>query len=620
MKRIAFDVECYRDYFLVMFRAIDNKKTHYFEMYPGHDLDRRRLAYVMQNFELVGFNSRNYDVPIITLALAGADNVELKQASDYLILNEQATPWNFEKRYTVHIPQLNHIDLYDVAPGVQVSLKLYGGRMHSPKLQDLPIEPDASISEADRATLREYCINDLDTTIDLHNKLVGQIKLREQMSEQYGQDLRSKSDAQIAEAVIRSEIEKIRGSRLSKPAINTTPFKYRAPEWMKFRTAPLQEIFKDVLDTEFSVDEKGVVKLPATLDGRKVTIGRSEYRMGIGGLHSSENKVSHVVDGTFVLRDYDVTSYYPSIIIGQRLYPLHIGEEFLDVYSEIYHGRVASKANCAKLAAKIAQLEKTSTGDSAELEELRAEYAKEKLSVDSKKLNLNGSYGKFGSPYSVLYSPHLLIQTTITGQLALLMLIEKLESNSIPVVSANTDGIVIKCPVERVQDMEIVTQWWQNLTEFNLEDTEYRALHSRDVNNYVAIKTDGSVKRKGAFAEPGLMKNPTATIVSEAAVAYLTSGADVEAFVRDCDDVTMFLVVRTVSGGGVQDNNYLGKVVRWYYSTQSPGPIVYKKNGNKVASSDGSKALMQLGEFPLDIDYERYVSEVRSTLANLGAC
>ena len=68
---------------------------------------------------------------------------------------------------------------------------------------------------------------------------------------------------------------------------------------------------------------------------------------------------------------------------------------------------------------------------------------------------LNGTFGKTGSPYSVLFAPEMMIQTTITGQLALLMLIEHLETASISVISANTDGIVIQPQVSQVPFVEV---------------------------------------------------------------------------------------------------------------------------------------------------------------------
>jgi hypothetical protein len=52
-----------------------------------------------------------------------------------------------------------------------------------------------------------YCHNDLQVTRILYDELKPQIALREQMSKQYGLDLRSNSDAQIAENVIKHELE-----------------------------------------------------------------------------------------------------------------------------------------------------------------------------------------------------------------------------------------------------------------------------------------------------------------------------------------------------------------------------------------------------------------------------
>ncbi|MEG7688959.1 hypothetical protein U2044_15310, partial [Listeria monocytogenes] len=66
------------------------------------------------------------------------------------------------------------------------------------------------------------------------------------------------------------------------------------------------------------------------------------------------------------------------------------------------------------------------------------------------KIMINGTFGKTGSQYSVLFAPTMLIQTTITGQLSILMLIEWHEHYGIPVISANTDGIVINCPRDKL--------------------------------------------------------------------------------------------------------------------------------------------------------------------------
>jgi len=166
---------------------------------------------------------------------------------------------------------------------------------------------------------------------------------------------------------------------------------------------------------------------------------------------------------------------------------------------------------------------------------------------------------------------------------------------------------------------EIVFNWEKD-TAFETEQTEYAALYSRDVNNYIALKPDGNVKVKGVYADPGLAKNPVTMVATKAVVALLTEGTPIIQTVRQCQDVTDFLTVRSVAGGAVQADKYLGKVVRWYYSTQSPGIISYKTNGNKVARSDGSVAMMTLGPVPKDLDYDWYIREAESILNDCGGC
>ena len=470
---LVMDIECYVDYFLVMFRRVDTGTTRQYEMFDGQRLDTEEIRRIMRTYRVVTFNGNNYDLPMLAYALTGVSCAKLKEASDTIIVG-QMKGWQFEQHCGVRVPrEWDHIDLIEVAFG-QGSLKLYGGRLHSQKLQDLPIEPSARISPAQRAELAAYCGNDLQTTIDLWNHLRPQIELRERMSSEYGDDLRSKSDAQIAEAVIRKQASSIIGTPVQKPTLQAKDkvFKFQVPRWLTYQTATLQAVLADVQDATFHVLPDGSVDMPAALNGRSVAIGGGVYRMGIGGLHSSEQSQAFVSDADYVLIDRDVTSYYPAIILEGDLSPLHLRERnaFIRVFRSIAERRVEAKRK----------------GDS--------------VVANALKIVANGSFGKLGSRYSVLYSPHLMIQVTLTGQLALLMLIEALELAGIRVVSGNTDGIVMHA--RRAQEallLEIVS-WWEGATTFNTEETRYAALFSRDVNNYLAIKEGGGVKGKGAFA------------------------------------------------------------------------------------------------------------------------
>lgn len=257
----------------------------------------------------------------------------------------------------------------------------------------------------------------------------------------------------------------------------------------------------------------------------------------------------------------------------------------------------------------------------AEIAEVENELAFQSIQAGSYKIVLNGSFGKLGSKYSALYAPDLLIQTTITGQLALLMLIERLEAESISVVSANTDGIVAYFHKDLERKYDEVCWEWMLDTSYELEFTDYKALYSRDVNSYIAVKPDDSVKSKGAFAAPNLMKNPQFVVINEALYAYLSKGTPLEATINSCLDVSKFLMVRSVTGGAVWNDEYLGKAVRFYYSKDFGGDdcIRYAKNGNKVPMSDGARPMMQLADkVPSDVDRQRYIHMARECLKEFG--
>lgn len=592
MSPVVFDCEVYRNYFLVMFRNIDNGKTVTLELYDGHDFPRERCEEIMSKYEIVSFNGRRFDVPLLMLAMRGESVERIKEACD-AIIKEKLEYWRdeFKERFPRADhgrDQFNHIDLIEVAPGT-ASLKIYGGRLHSKRMQDLPIEPDALIGSAQRRMLVEYCGNDLQTTIDLYRSLAPQIDLRVAMGKQFGVDLRSKSDAQIAEQVIRGRVQRDGGVWIDRPIIKPgTSFKYQCPHFVLFTSDEGRRALEIVNEAVFQINETGNVELPPSLKNAEIRLGSSVYRMGIGGLHSSETSISHKAEGCRLI-DRDVTSYYPAIILGLRLFPKQMGPDFLKVYSGLVSQR------------------------------LKAKHDGDTVRADSMKITINGSFGKFGSKWSTLYSPNLLIQTTITGQLCLLMLIELLETHGVPVVSANTDGLVIKCPTRLDETMDHCVSAWEVLTGFQTEATEYKAIYSRDVNNYVAIKSEGGTKLKGVFTPPGLAKNPTNEICIEAVLAFLESGIGIRETVMGCTDIRKFVTIRKVNGGAVKGEVFLGKAVRWYYAKGEAGAITYKSTGYTVARSDGGKPLMTLpDEFPSDVDHGWYIHEAESILSDIG--
>lgn len=352
------DTETYVNYFSIGFKSVADGRVRVFEKWNDSPLDRKSIATIFRKWRVVGFNFKAYDIPMILYAMSGASNGELKRASDELI--QYGVPWwTFLDRHGLAVPDFfDCIDLMPVSPGApqMPSLKIYAGRMHSRKMQELPIEIDERIDENGLAVIRSYHGNDLDVTADMHEELKAQLQLRSYISQKHEMDLRSKSDPQIAEAIIKKEIEKQTGRKLYAPDIVPGYFNYTVPDFIRFQTPMMNNVLVNIKRTKFVIDRSGVVKMPDYLKDLKIEIGKSVYRMGIGGLHSSESKATHYSDDEHVLLDRDVTSYYPNIILRLGLYPTQIGPSFLNVYRDIYERRLVEKNRVKTLTKRIEEL------------------------------------------------------------------------------------------------------------------------------------------------------------------------------------------------------------------------------------------------------------------------
>lgn len=594
------DSECYVNYWSLAFQDVDTGAITLFEKWNDSELDMKGIARMFKKYRVITFNGINYDMPMIALAMTGATNGELKQASDTIIMSDMK-PWQFYDHYNVSLPGwIDHIDLMEVSPGSpqRPSLKLYGGRLHYKTMMDLPYSPDDRITEEKRDTMVRYLGNDLGLTRAKYFELKEGIELRAHMSDEYGVDLRSKSGPQIAESVIKVEVERLTKKRLYRPEARPRTFRYTAPDYISYQTEQLQRMFEIVTNAPFVVNSKLVVEIPPALDDLTIKFGDSVFRMGLGGLHSSESRKTYVTDDEFELIDADVASYYPSLILNGGFSPKHIGEVFMRVFRSIYKRR------------------------------LKAKKAGDKNTAEALKLTLNGLFGKLGSPYSVVYSPDMMIQTTITGQLAILMLIERLELAGFHVISANTDGFITRVQKSRRDEYSVILMDWEFDTMLELEKNFLKSLHSRDVNNFIAIGMDGKVKTKGAFAPAGpglrgadgMKKNPNCEITIDAVVAFLKNGTPLEQTIRACKDIRKFVTIRTVRGGALdQDGEYLGKAIRWAYGTKHKTGLSYKLTGNAVPKSDGAIPLMTLpDEFPQGMDYKWYVREASAIMEDIG--
>ena len=631
---LIFDTEIIgkeKPVFLVCAKNPKTKQTFSFwEHKRGH---MKQLETMLNDpqYTWVGFNSMRFDAPLLAAAVHGhrADNIKVIATE---IIENKLMPWEAYDLAQCEALKFDHIDIFDVAPGVHISLKTYAGRMCYPSMVDLPFHHDKDLTPKEQNVLEEYCLNDLGVTEALWNQIKEEMALREELSAEHAIDMRSKSDAQIAEAILK------KATGISGKQRAPSYIEYKAPSFIVTKSADLADLIDEIEMEQFKINHlNGSPILPEWLEEQTFQINDGSYQVGIGGLHSTHD-VKFYAEATddYMLSDFDVGSYYPSIMLACGYAPklgAGKGELFMDAYRDIFDQRMeAKKAGNKKVS-------------------------------NSLKITLNGAYGKLGSNYCSFYSPDLMLAVTLTGQLNLLCLIDDLELvKGVKVLSANTDGIVVGYhPKLRDKVLKVVAANAKR-TGFEYEEKLYKKIAMKDVNNYIAIDTKNEVKSKGLYAPLGLMKNPTMQVCSLAAAQYLIDGTKPETFikkhVRKAANFKDFVAIRGVSGGGVQHTHYeerddwveqeprvwvnglgkkekrksrpnpykvgvggkpFGRVARWYMTTESLPSITAVNSGNQVARTEGAKLCMILPtSVPKDLNLQWYINETYDILNDIG--
>jgi hypothetical protein len=300
---LYWDLETYPNFFLFGFLtddpAFQGWKCYLSPEKPTFTPEEREyLAWLARTYTWYGFNTLNYDCPMWRYAMAGAGTAELKQLNDAIIPGpgrEGLKRWEIERAGWPQavIPEWDCVDIMEVLPGVRIGLKTYMARNHSETLQDLPYPPDTHLTYAQQCEVWNYHNNDLRGTRELTQLVRARLALRERIMEKlnnlpapepryiardvvtgigdvYGPqvqtmyelqsspprrpvDLRSKSDAQMSEAIMAARL----GYRPEVPYIASgTRFRLIPAPWLSFATQYMHSIYQLCCSVEFEFNRK----------------------------------------------------------------------------------------------------------------------------------------------------------------------------------------------------------------------------------------------------------------------------------------------------------------------------------------------------------------------------
>ena len=211
-------------------------------------------------------------------------------------------------------------------------------------------------------------------------------------------------------------------------------------------------------------------------------------------------------------------------------------------------------------------------------------------------------------------------------------LVEELELNGIHVISANTDGIVIKLPRDKFDVYKDITDRWNKFNKMGADFEEYEKIVSRDVNNYFDVqitKKGTEYEFKGALDPKqyikDLKKGYDMPIVAKAVFEYFVNGTPVMDTLHNHTDILDFCKTQNVGrqfdvvyqrwNNGEIETVKSQRHVRFYVSNK--GVVIQKQNkiDGKISRLAGGKSVIilnSLDDKPIEersINYGYYYEE-----------
>lgn len=415
----------------------------------------------------VGYNSLNYDSPIVTNLVLNrskfrdASYLEITQdcfrlSNDIINLDGQTVK---HLRYAM---MFEHIDLLTMlfSRALRVSLKEMEITMCYHNVKEMIMHWNEPLPASRIDELIDYCFNDVGATTSLLVLCQSDLRLRTAIEAEFGIECMSKDGVGIGVDIftkfVCEDLEISRGQLFSMVKV---PEVIRVGELIlpiiHFKTPAFKAVLRWYQNMVINVEtgeSEGLSKKKEALLGKLV------HTFALGGLHSQNTPMVHVSDEQYTIRDLDVASYYPALIIEWGFVPSYIAESFL---------RVMTRIRTLRLAAK---------------------KAKDKNKDLTFKLAMNSISGNYKNPYSPVYAPDANVAMCVNGQLLIAMLIEDMELARFECIASNTDGATFKVQNGREQEFNSIRDAWETMSRMTLEETVYEKMVIVAVNDYIAFK------------------------------------------------------------------------------------------------------------------------------------
>lgn len=594
-----YDIEVFKKDNLFVFRDYFTKEWTVIH----NDLDALRKFYLANRDSLfIGYNSHSYDSNVMRAHMQGKNPYHISKA----IIESEDRGLVYKMFDTKKTP-LFGMDLYQDNRGF--SLKEHSAFMGiNIKETEVDFDLDRELTEEEQVLNELYCKNDVLATEKRFEQNIGMLVAKAAIALYFGLDKMalSMTNANLTAELLGAEKTPDRGDELDK---------YELPEGFEIESETIRQAF---MTDEFEANDKGHASISLDVPRRDVT-----EVLGVGGIHGAKESFIHV--GNFHARD--VGSLYPNTMVLFDYLSRNIPEEKRHIYQMLLDERMEAKYS------------------NKEFTEIKGVQIPTKLLINGYKLPLNTKYGAMGAEFNKLYDPRMRLLVCITGQMAMWDLLEKIENHA-TIIQSNTDAhYYIPFSEEDEKAIDEIANDWMKRTGYTLDDDPFREIYQANVNNYLAVTSDGKVKFKGAVGLTNGLKVSKA-IVSNAFINYVVAGKDYKEFINECDELRQFQMI-TKTGWTFDDtvvrdskgNELKAQKVNRTFAIKDPdksveifkvkrGAVIEEEGTTIVGDDSYTKGLANAPEYYAidneaigegwitlaDIDKEYYINQVEDLL------
>lgn len=552
----VYDIETLKNCFTYSALNKDTKEIVQFVIHKSRDDSSALIDHLNSIKGQIGYNNINFDGQVIQWFIENywkwvreaevgflydydGEQIANKiyEYAQYVIENSNSGGWGDFPEWKMTIKQLDLFKIWHFDNKAKMtSLKWVEYSINFHNIEEMPIYHEDDITEDQIQAILDYNMNDVYATYEFYKITIGEtthplykgidkVQLRKDIIKEFGIRCINYNDVKIGDEINKFKYCKLShtsSKKLPKPNKTIDPFKFKDcfPEYMKFQTTEFSNFVNAFANLEVRLKKE----TDKSKQEFKFTFNGTTYVIARGGIHSEDKPRLVIPLENEKLEDADIGSQYPNSIRKRRLFPIHLGKDWLEGYTSIIQDRLIAKK----------KYKETKDGKYQAIQE-------------AYKLALNGGgYGKLGEENSWQYSPFSVMCVTIGNQIEMLMLIESLEINGIHVISANTDGIVSLYDRSKEELYYKLCKEWEvvvgNDVLGQLEYQEYDLLAQTSVNSYLTVKSGSKeVKTKSEFTSDfEIHKNRSARIIPLALQEYFVNKVPIKETIENHKDIFDF--------------------------------------------------------------------------------